>query len=150
MKKKKAKKTARGKTAKKTTKAKTAKKTVRAKTAKKSTKRKAVKKSTKGPTVKKAMVWVKNPSFDLCAGAQASSDSTTLTFTNNRPFQCNAEDDGSGQSLIQLTGLSSISVPARSGSTPGQTTVTITGPAGTYTYQSPCCDDFANPTIVYQ
>jgi len=90
---------------------------------------------------KHALVAVKNPSFDLCAGANASADSTTLTFTNHRPKACTITGLGS---LVDCG--NSFSVPANGSMT---CNILSTATAGTYTYQSTCCDAETNPAIIY-
>jgi hypothetical protein len=88
-----------------------------------------------------------NPSIDLCAGGTVSAGSTTITFTNHRPKACT------------ITGLGDLlscgdpfSVPAKANGVNGTITCTIlsNAAAGTYPYQSSCCDDQTNPSIVYQ
>ncbi|HEY2364560.1 MAG TPA: hypothetical protein VGK36_25820 [Candidatus Angelobacter sp.] len=95
-----------------------------------------------------------NPTFDVCAGATASPGSSTLTFTNHRNKPCTISDDGTAMSLQTLLGVSSITIPAKTGTPPvnGSSTATILpgAPTGTYTYNTSCCPQGGNPQIVYQ
>ena len=88
-----------------------------------------------------------NPTIDLCAGGTASAGSTTITFTNHRPTACTITGLGS-----LLSCGNSFSVPAKANGVNGSITCSIlqTATAGTYPYQSSCCDDQTNPSIVYQ
>ncbi|HEY2913105.1 MAG TPA: hypothetical protein VGK21_07080 [Candidatus Angelobacter sp.] len=88
-----------------------------------------------------------NPTFDLCAGATASAGSTTLTFTNNRPFACTIRGLGN---LVDCG--DSFSVPAKAHGVNGTKTCTIlaNAAAGTYPYSSHCCGDQTNPAIIMQ
>jgi hypothetical protein len=95
-----------------------------------------------------ALVAVKNPSFDLCAGATASADSTTLTFTNHRPNACTITGLGS---LVDCG--NSFSVPAKANGVNGTKTCNILSgaTAGTYSYSSACCGGpETNPAIILQ
>jgi hypothetical protein len=86
-----------------------------------------------------------NPSIDLCAGGTASAGSTTITFTNHRPNACTITGLGT-----LLNCGNSFTVPAKANGVNGTKTCTIIGPAGTYPYQSTCCDDQTNPVIIMQ
>jgi hypothetical protein len=103
---------------------------------------------------KHTLAATRNPAFDVCAGATASAGSTTLTFTNHRNSACTLSDDGTGMSLSTLIGVSSLTVPAKSGTPPvnGSYTATIEpgAPAGTYTYNASCCPEAGNPQIILQ
>jgi hypothetical protein len=95
------------------------------------------------------------PNFDVCAGGTVSAGETSITFTNHRSNSCTLSDNGTANSLLALTGDSSIVVPAKSGTPPvnGTKTVDILSAAtpGTYTYSSACCDrKKQNPSIIYQ
>ena len=92
---------------------------------------------------------------DICGTTTITKSNTTeITFTNNHPSSCTANDNGTSMSLSQLIGESSITVPARSGSTPGTLTKTIlTGaPLGTYSWARPTCcgPERVNPQIILQ
>jgi hypothetical protein len=93
---------------------------------------------------------------EICAeGTKIQKGIGTITFTNNNAnSSCTAEDDGSGRSLLQLIGESSITVPKRVGSTPGTLTKTILSSAttGTYKWKKPtCCGGIeTNPSIILQ
>ncbi len=94
-----------------------------------------------------ALTAVQNPTFDLCAGATATPDSTTLTFTNHRPKAC---------TITGLGGLvdcgNSFVVPAKENHVDGTKTCNIlpNAIAGSYVYQSTCCDSETNPVIIMQ
>jgi len=96
---------------------------------------------------KHSLTATQNPTFDLCAGANAAAGSTTLTFTNHRPSACTITGLGS---LVDCG--NSFTVPGKSGGVNGTKTCTIlaNAAAGTYPYSSSCCDGpDTNPAIIY-
>ncbi|HEX3103431.1 MAG TPA: hypothetical protein VHQ22_03215 [Terriglobales bacterium] len=91
---------------------------------------------------KHALTAVKNPTFDLCAGAHATADSTTLTFVNHHNASCLIGGLGG---LVDCG--NSFTVDPQSSRTcnilPGAA-------AGTYEYSASCCRQEQNPSIIYQ
>lgn len=88
-----------------------------------------------------------NPSFDVCAGATASSGSTTLTFTNNHDTDCTITGLGD---LVDCG--NSFTVPGRSNGSAGSKTCNIKSGAstGNYSYTASVCTQLGNPVIIYQ
>jgi hypothetical protein len=91
---------------------------------------------------KHALVAVKNPTFDLCAGADASADSTTLTFVNHHNASC------------LITGLGALVECGNSFTVDPQSSRTCKILSGasrrTYEYSTSCCKREQNPSIIYQ
>jgi hypothetical protein len=92
------------------------------------------------------------PSFDVCAGGTVTAGTSSVTFTNHRTTSCTLTNISSDPtSLTTLTGQSSITVPAASGTPPVNGSVTvaiITSVKGTYKYHASCCPQAGNPAII--